>query len=52
MYNCRMVKLQYDSNRQFKITLPKQIVLAKGWRKGDTLLFEIDRSGNLVVKRK
>ncbi|MBI2137130.1 AbrB/MazE/SpoVT family DNA-binding domain-containing protein [Candidatus Woesearchaeota archaeon] len=47
-----MVKLQYDSNRQFKITLPKQIVLAKGWRKGDTLLFEIDRGGNLVVKRK
>ncbi len=47
-----MVKLQYDSNRQFKITLPKQIVLAKKWKKGDVLQFEIDNTGNLLVKKK
>jgi bifunctional DNA-binding transcriptional regulator/antitoxin component of YhaV-PrlF toxin-antitoxin module len=47
-----MVKLQYDSNRQFKITLPKQIVLAKKWKKGDIILFEIDGAGNIVVKKK
>ena len=45
-----MVKLQYDANKQFKITLPKQIVLAKKWKKGDVLQFEIDDEGNLVVK--
>ena len=47
-----MVKLQYVNNRQFKITLPKQIVLAKKWRKGDVLVFEIDDRGNLLVKKK
>lgn len=47
-----MVKLQYDSNKQYKITLPKQIVLAKKWKKGDKLMFEIDDRGNLLIKRK
>ena len=47
-----MVKLQYDSNKQYKITLPKQIVLAKKWKKGDKLIFEIDDRGNLLIKRK
>ncbi|MBS3133287.1 AbrB/MazE/SpoVT family DNA-binding domain-containing protein [Candidatus Woesearchaeota archaeon] len=47
-----MVRLQYDSNLQFKITLPKQIVLAKRWKKGDKLVFEIDDNGNLVLKKK
>lgn len=45
-----MVKLQYDSNKQFKITLPKQLVLAKGWRKGQQLYFELDETGNIVIK--
>ena len=47
-----MVKLQYDSNKQYKITLPKQIVLAKKWKKGDKLVFEIDDTGNILIKRK
>jgi bifunctional DNA-binding transcriptional regulator/antitoxin component of YhaV-PrlF toxin-antitoxin module len=46
-----MVRLQYDANRQFKITLPKQLVLAKGWKKGDVLQFELDKDGNLIIKR-
>jgi len=47
-----MVRLQYDSNKQFKITLPKQIALAKKWKKGDKLVFEIDDKGNIIIKRK
>ena len=46
-----MVKLQYDGNKQFKITLPKQLVLAKKWKKGDILIFELDDHGDLVVKK-
>ena len=46
-----MVKLQYDQNKQFKITLPKQIVLAKGWKKGDKLEFEIDNNGSYQLLR-
>jgi bifunctional DNA-binding transcriptional regulator/antitoxin component of YhaV-PrlF toxin-antitoxin module len=46
-----MVRIQYDANEQFKITLPKQLVKAKGWRKGDELYFELDEKGNLVLKK-
>lgn len=46
-----MVKLQYDSNGQFKITLPKQLAKAKGWKKGDELYFELDDKGNLIIKK-
>ena len=46
-----MVKLQCDRNRQFKITLPRQIALAKKWKKGDDLAFEIDSEGNLIIRK-
>ena len=44
-----MVKLQFDNNKQFKITLPKQIVEAKGWDKGDKLDIRLDDRGNIVI---
>ena len=44
-----MVKLQFDNNQQFKITLPKQIVLAKGWKKSDELEIRLDEKGNIVI---
>ena len=44
-----MVKLQFDNNKQFKITLPKQIILAKGWKKGDKLEIRLDDRGNIVI---
>jgi len=47
-----MVRLQFDNNKQFKITLPKAIVLAKGWTKGDDISIEIDDSGNLLLKKR
>ena len=46
-----MVKLQFDSNKQFKVTLPKQILLAKGWKKGDEIKIELDDNGNLILKK-
>lgn len=45
-----MVKLQFDE-RQFKITLPKQIVLAKKWKKGDRLVIELDSRGDIVLRK-
>ena len=47
-----MVKLQFDNNQQFKITLPKPIVLAKGWKKGDKIDIAIDDRGNILLKKK
>ena len=46
-----MVKLQFDNNQQFKITLPKQIIQAKGWKKGDKITIILDGNGNLVLKK-
>jgi len=47
-----MVKLQLDSNNQYKITLPKSIVVAKKWKKGDEIQVEFDSEGNMVLKNR
>jgi bifunctional DNA-binding transcriptional regulator/antitoxin component of YhaV-PrlF toxin-antitoxin module len=47
-----MVKLQFDNNKQYKITLPKAIIDAKGWGKGDSLKIELDSQGNILLKKK
>ena len=44
-----MVKLQYDQNKQYKITLPKALVEAKGWRKGIRIKVLLDKQGNIVL---
>jgi antitoxin component of MazEF toxin-antitoxin module len=47
-----MVRIQFDNNKQYKITLPKALVDAKGWQKGTEIKIELDSSGNLVLKLK
>ena len=46
-----MVRIQLDANGQYKITLPKQIVLAKNWKKGDRIRILITGDGDLVLKK-
>ena len=46
-----MVKLQFANKKQYKITLPKQIVEAKGWKKGDEIKVRINNKGELVLMR-
>ena len=45
-------KLQNPNKKQFIITIPKGLVLAKGWKKGDVLEFFIDKKGDIVIKKK
>jgi len=45
------MKLQQMKNRRYFITLPNQIIRAKGWEKGEDIKIEIDQKGNLVLKR-
>jgi len=47
-----MVKLQFDNNQQYKITLPKPICEAKGWKKGDKIDIKLDDRGNIILKKK
>ena len=45
-----MVKLQFESNKQYKITLPKSLIEAIGWKKGDRLVITLKEDGLLVMK--
>ena len=44
--------LQFPNKKQFTITVPMGIALAKGWKKGDMLEFSIDNKGDIVLKKK
>jgi bifunctional DNA-binding transcriptional regulator/antitoxin component of YhaV-PrlF toxin-antitoxin module len=44
-------KLQYPNKKQYIITLPKGLVLAKGWKKGDKLEFIISSKGEIIVRK-
>lgn len=46
-----MPKLQYDLNKQYKLTLPKALIEAKSWKKGDEIKVVLDAEGNLVLKK-
>ena len=43
-----MVKLQFDS-KQYKVTLPKAIIEAKGWSKGNNLRIILNERGEIVL---
>lgn len=43
-----MVKLQFDT-KQYKITLPKAIIEAKGWAKGNELRVILSERGELIL---
>lgn len=44
-----MVKI-IDNKGQYKITLPKDLVLAKGWSKKTRLRVIEDEDGNVILK--
>ena len=44
-----MVKVVVN-NGQFKITIPKEIALERGWNKNTRLKFLEDTQGNIILK--
>jgi hypothetical protein len=38
------------NNGQFKITIPKELALSKGWNKETILRFNEDNEGNITLK--
>jgi hypothetical protein len=46
-----MSKLQ-ESNERFFITLPKALVIQKGWSKGQELFFIFNERGNIEITDK
>ncbi len=45
------MKLQQMKQGQYFLTLPSQIVRAKGWKKGAYLKIEINKEDNLIIKK-
>jgi bifunctional DNA-binding transcriptional regulator/antitoxin component of YhaV-PrlF toxin-antitoxin module len=45
------MKLQELNKMSYFVVLPKQIVMAKGWKKGDNIKAEINKEGNIVLKK-
>jgi len=43
--------LQFPNKKQFIVTFPKGLVLAKGWKRGDMLEFSIDHNGEIIIKK-
>ena len=43
--------LQFPNKKQFIITIPKGLVLAKGWKQGDRLEFVIDNKGEIIIRK-
>lgn len=46
------MKLQQMKTGTFFITLPSPILRAKGWVKGDYIVAEINKEGNIVLKKR
>lgn len=46
-----MARLQFDG-RQFKLTLPKKLLEAIGWKKGDDVVVELELSGGIVLRNR
>lgn len=46
------MKLQFDKNNQYKLTLPKVLLEAKGWKKGDEIEIRLDDKGNMLLRKR
>lgn len=46
------MKLQFDKNNQYKLTLPKVLIEAKGWKKGDEVEIKLEEKGGIVLRKK
>ena len=44
-----MVKLQ-EANGKYTVTIPKEFVKSKGWKKGEILVLGFDSNGDLVLR--
>ena len=45
------MKIQVTPKDQFVVTIPKQLALAKGFEKGDKVTWQLDKMGDLVLRK-
>lgn len=42
------MKIQ-DNSGQYRITIPKSIAKAKGWKQGTEVILSMDKEGNVLI---
>lgn len=47
----RDMKLQFENQKQYKLTLPKKVIEAIGWGKGAKIKVELDQDQNMILKK-
>jgi antitoxin component of MazEF toxin-antitoxin module len=45
------MKIQISTRGQYYVTIPKQLALAKGFNKGDKVTWQLDKKGDLVLRK-
>lgn len=45
-----MPKIQESKDKQFRITIPLEIMKLKGWIKGQSLVFNMQQNGDIILK--
>jgi antitoxin component of MazEF toxin-antitoxin module len=43
------MKLQYDKNEQYKLTLPKSLLNALRWKKGDNITIALENEKLVLI---
>ena len=44
-------KLQLANGKQYLVTIPRSLVLAKSWKKSDLISFTFDQNANIIVNK-
>lgn len=47
----KLQQMNADNEGSYFVTLPRQIVLAKGWQKGDNIRAKITDRGNIELSK-
>ncbi len=45
------MKVQLSTKGQYYVTIPKQLALAKGFKKEDRVTWQLDKRGDLVLRK-
>jgi len=45
------MKVQISTRGQYYITIPKALALARGFKKGDKVSWQLDKHGDLVLRK-
>ena len=46
-----MPKIQQSKDKQYRVTIPLEIMKMKGWDKGQSLNFSMQQNGDVILRK-